>query len=112
MATDKIKHIEQRMNELGIEKFHMLAMTVEVESGIQKEYIGAYNEYLFLVSESIPGYMIIHSDTEIFISPVEQPSEALAKEFSGMTIIESNSQDDIRLDFIRVIPQDKGGQHV
>ena len=96
--------IANRMNELGFSKFNMKSLRVNIESGQQIERFNAHNEFLYLVNESIPGDLIIHSDSNLFFSSAPQSGSFIPQEFSGLICIESSSVDPFQLEFIRVIP--------
>jgi len=104
MNSDYLNYIKGRMHELGHKQSHMQPMKLNIESGESKVRIKAHNEYLYLVSENIPGDVIIHADNEIFFSVAEQAAGSLPLEFSGLLNIESSSNNAFPLEFIRVIP--------
>lgn len=105
MTTDNITYIEKRMDEIGSKEFHLQPMRIEVESGISLQKIAAYNEYLFLISKTLPQDIIIQSDNNIFCSSVHQLDNLPPYEFTGMVTIESSSSEPFVIDFIRVIPK-------
>jgi len=96
--------IQNRMKELGIENYHCQSLKFDIEAGQNIQYVKAYNEYLFLVSEHIPGDLILQSDTNIFFSAQAQNTNAIPEEFSGLLSIEYSSIDPFTLEFIQVIP--------
>ena len=91
------------MSELGIKNYHILPTRFNIDSGQTKQYVKAYNEYFYLISENIPADLIIHSDNNIFFSKVQQAGVYIPQEFTGMLSIESSNQEAFTLDFIRVI---------
>ncbi len=105
MNNNHQAYIEKRMNELGFKDYHIQPMVLSIESGETIQHIKAYNEYLYLISEIIPSDLIVHSDTNLYFSNVQQFGAYIPQEFSGLVCIESSSQDAFSLEFIRVIPQ-------
>ena len=105
MFNNHQEYIRKRMKELGFEDYHIQPIVLDINSGQTIQYFKAYNEYHYLVSEIIPSDLIIHADTNIFYSNVQQFGAYLPQEFSGLICVESTSQDPFSLEFIRVIPQ-------
>ena len=93
------------MSELGIKNYHILPTRFNIDSGQTKQYVKAYNEYYYLISDNIPSDLIVHSDNNIFFSKVQQSGQYFPQEFTGMISIESSHQEAFTLDFIRVIPE-------
>jgi hypothetical protein len=98
-------YINQRMEAMGINDFHIQLLSLKIEPGAEKSKINACNEYLFLISEQLPQDLIIHSDKELFCSSMHHNLSQYPREFSGMTYIESPTGDDYTIDFIRAIPR-------
>ncbi len=92
------------MKELGFENYHAQSLKLDIEAGQSVQHIKAHNEYLYLINESIPGDLIIHSDSNLFFSAVQQSNSYIPEEFSGLVCIESSGMDAFSLEFIRVIP--------
>ena len=105
MNIEQLNFIENRMRELGIEKYHIRAMILDFSDGQSSQYIKAYNEFIFLVEKTAVSDVIIHSDNNIIHSPFGETFEQLPQEFQGYISIESSSQDIHSLEFIRIIPQ-------
>ncbi|MBC8342394.1 MAG: hypothetical protein H8E61_00255 [Bacteroidetes bacterium] len=105
MSNDYLYYIKGIMHGLGHKQYHIQPLKLNIDSGETKLHIKAYNEHLYLVSETIPADVIIHSDSEIFFSVAEQAAGCLPAEFRGLLTIESSSNDAFSLEFIRVIPE-------
>lgn len=99
--------IKDRMHDLGHGKYHDEAVPV-IDAGNTKQ-INAYNEYWFLVTESIDaaGDLKILSDTNKFPTVPAATYNSLrfanVQEFSGNIRITQNPS--VKLEFIRVIPE-------
>ena len=103
MKTDDLKFIENRMKELSIGNYHIAPMTIRFEAGQNKESIKAYNEFIYLTKKTSAADVIIQSDNNILHSPQGENFEQLPEEFQGYISIESSSQDQHTLEFIRII---------
>lgn len=124
-----LPYIEQRMSEMGFEKYHYETIRVEnlpwgvysflpytdMELATDNRYsqyvkeIDASNQFYFLVEKVVNPDLKITSDTGYLL-----PSEALNysnftfhsfKEFTGQIFITSSSA--FSLEFVRVAPYDK-----
>ena len=105
MNYQDITHIERRMQEMGHSGAHLQPIAIELESGTNKQQVNFCNEFVYLLNESIPEDIIIHSDSELFCSSIHSNLPQLPTEFSGMTYIESSTEEPFTLQFIRAIPQ-------
>lgn len=96
--------IQNRMSELGYTKFAVKPLVAKVTNG--KKVIEAHNQYLFLVSDSVPAECVIESDTNLFSDWANYATFNFAymQEFSGEVTITS-SQSTFNLEFIQVIPE-------
>jgi hypothetical protein len=101
-------YIKNRMKELGFENYLLRPFKIDISAGQHKERFNAYNEYIFLVSDSIPADLIIHSDTEIFFSVIPESNRKFPIEFRGQISVESSATVDFSLEFLRVIPISNG----
>ena len=105
MSKDYSTYIQQRMTELRVDSFHTENLILKIKAGENLSQIKAYNEYLFLVSETVPSGVVIHSDTFIFSGSGSLGSMHVPYEFSGHVIITSGNIPDFIIDFIRVTPE-------
>jgi hypothetical protein len=105
MSNDSISYIKQRMKELGYDHYHMQPLCLKMDEGQQQVRLNAWNEYLFLIGPAVSAEVIIHADTDIYCSSLYCGSMSLPPEFSGQIIIESSSEQDYHLEFIRVTPK-------
>ncbi len=104
MPQEHHQYIMNRMAELGHDQFSTECLVFETVAGYDMHEIHGYNEYLYLISDVVPGQILIQSDTQIYFNEMEQPAHFYPLEFKGYTLIEANSPDDHKLEFIRVIP--------
>ena len=94
--------IRSRMKEFGHDSFHAETLIKEVKAGEALCQVKAYNEHLFLVSDSIPNGVTILSDTSILKGSEPYGSMNIPYEFRGHVIITSGNIPDFNLEFIRV----------
>ena len=104
MGNEQISFIRSRMKEIGHDSFHAETIIKEVKAGETLSQIKAYNEHLFLISESIPNGVTILSDTYVLKGSEHYGSMNVPYEFRGHVIITSGSIPDFILEFIRVTP--------
>jgi hypothetical protein len=105
MASEHFEYIKSRMKELGNIRFHSEILVEKILSGETLKQIKAYNEYLYLVSDSVPNGVIIHSDTFILKGSPLSSFPHIPYEFTGHVIITSGNIPDFSLQFIRVTPE-------
>ncbi len=103
--SEHFEYIKSRMKELGNTNFHAEALEEKILSGETLKQIKAYNEYLYLVSDSVPNGVIIHSDTFILKGSSISNFPHIPYEFTGHVIITSGNIPDFSLQFIRVTPE-------
>lgn len=104
MAKEHIHYIMNRMAELGHDRFSTESFVIDIAAGYDEHEFYSYNEYLYLINDVVPGQVLIQSDTQIYFDEIAKPSPYYPIEFTGYTCIEASSPDDLRLEFIRVIP--------
>lgn len=120
-----LNYIQQRMQELGINKFHFdsnlvnnipfgpfsqdaIIGTVDTDEryGQRVAKIDASNQYLYLVQKTVPADLKITSDTG-YLMPSESANYSNYtfhnfREFTGQVFITSGA--DFELEFVRVTP--------
>ena len=102
MGNEHMNFIRSRMKEFGHDSFHAETIIKEVKAGEALSQIKAYNEHLFLVSDSIPNGVTILSDTYVLKGSEHYGSMDVPYEFRGHVIITSGNIPDFTLEFIRV----------
>ena len=97
------EYILERMAEKGFSNFHWEPVLVGVNAG-EAKLIGAYNEFYYLVTKTLPDGTIITGDTHYLVAQdYANLTFARLHEFTGNIIIESPSA--INIEFIKVIPE-------
>ncbi len=97
------EYISQRMQELGFKEFHWEPVLIPVTAGVIK-FIGAYNEFFYLVTRTLTNGTIIIGDTHYLVAQdYANLTFARLHEFTGNITIDSPANASI--EFIRVIPQ-------
>ena len=102
MENGHIEYIRTRIKELGHNDFHAETIIKKIKAGEALCQIKAYNEHLFLVSETIPNGATILSDTFVLKGSEHYGTMNVPYEFRGHVIITSGSIPDFTLEFIRV----------
>jgi hypothetical protein len=96
-------YIDRRMKEMGYADYHIEPLYIR--ENVSSKTIYAPNEYLYLISESVPSTLVILSDTNIFTDALYYGNFNFNnfQEFSG-TIEITQTGTPLELEFIRVIP--------
>lgn len=97
------EYIRERMTEKGVANFHWEPLLIPVKAG-EAKFIGAYNEYYYLVTRTLPDGTLITGDTHYLVAQAfANLTFARLHEFTGNITIES--PDAVNIEFIRVIPE-------
>ena len=104
MENGHIEYIRTRMKEMGHNSFHAETIIKEIKAGEALCQVKAYNEHLFLVSETVPNGVTILSDTFVLKGSEYYGNRGIPYEFRGHVIISSGNIPDFTLEFIRATP--------
>lgn len=97
-----IEYIKRRMHRKGFKDFSCETVSISVKTN-ETVFIGAYNEYYFLVSSQVSNGTLIVGDSEFLDAKSFSNTNLLyLYEFTGNIIIEPSNNSTI--EFIRVIP--------